>query len=306
MSKLGVVCLCLVILGLGAEFYLAAKSGMRRGEIADALRKAVDESEKAIAAQAKAQAEATEARQALALTKLGWGYEWTLPGGNPAPVQAAAGGKLMVTGLGSDARLEPLNVTDAAGQPQIAAPVVHVFKGDGQGGSIYIGEFKAESVSPTSCVLAPQWNVSADDLQQWDFSQGSRFRSQIPAGGRSAVENLHQTIQRTREQILQTELRTQEQQRLNAAAEAALTVRKNELLGDATAADNADHPEYKLGLVQALEDLEEERNAVQVAVDQLRRLIKSATKSREELVSTLKQMASQSRPSGTKLSQRAE
>ena len=307
MSKLGLVCLCLVVLALGAEFYIAAKLGMRRGEVADELRKVMDDSEKAIAALEKAQTEATETRQALALTKLGWGYEWEMGGGNPSPVQAGAG-KLRVTGLGINAGLVPLNVLDAAGQPQIVAPVVHVFKGDGNSGSIYIGEFKADvdQLTADSCVLSPQWNISADDVQEWDFSNGSRFRTQIPAGGRSAVENLLQTIQRTNEQIVQTGFRIQEQQRLNVAAEAALATRRNELLGDPAAADNADHPEYKLGLVQALEDLEEERNGVQVAVDRLRRLIKSAAKAREGLVAGLKQVASQPRKSGTQLSQRAE
>jgi len=71
MSKLGLVCLCLVVLGLGAEFYIAAKLGMRRGEVAEELRKVMDDSEKAIVALEKAQTEAKEARQTLALTKLG-------------------------------------------------------------------------------------------------------------------------------------------------------------------------------------------------------------------------------------------
>ena len=91
-----------------------------------------------------------------------------------------------------------------------------------------------------------------------------------------------------------------------STAAATLAIRRNELLGDANAADNADHPEYKLGLVQALEDLEEERNGVQVAVDRLRRLIQSATKAREGLVDFLKQIASQPKKSGTQLSQRAD
>ena len=308
MSKLGLVCLCLVVLGLSAEFYIAAKFGMRRGEVADELRKASAASELAIVAHAEAKTKATEARQALALTNLGWGYEWTLPGGNPGPVQKNAGGQLMVTGLGSKNGLERLDLTDATGKAQIIPPVVHVFKSNGPGPSTYVGEFRADLqyLTQDSCVLTPQWFISSEDLQEWDFTGGARFRSQIPAGGRSAVENLHQTIQRTREQMFQTGLRIQEQQRLNAAATAALGIRKNELLGDTAAADNADHPEYKLGLVQALEDLEEERNGVQVAVDRLRRLIKTATKAREGLVDSLKQIAAQPRKSGTKLSQRAE
>jgi hypothetical protein len=307
MSKLGLVCLWLVLISLIAEFYIAAKLGMRKVEVAEELRKAMAASAASTVAYDDAEAKVVDARQALALVKLGWGFEWVLPGGNPAPVQGNAG-KLMVSGLGTNQRLKPLETVDATGQQRIAPPIVHVFKGDEQGGSIYIGEFRADldQLTADSCVLTPQWNVSAQDLQEWDFRFGSRFRTSIPPGGQTGVENLHLTIQRTREQIFQTGLRIEEQQRLNAAAEAALQGRRNELLGDPNAEANADHPEYSLGLVQALEDLEEERNAVQLAVDQLRRLIKKATESRESLMDSLKQVVSSAQPSAARLSQRPE
>jgi hypothetical protein len=58
--------------------------------------------------------------------------------------------------------------------------------------------------------------------------------------------------------------------------------------------------------MKALEDLEEERNAVQLAVDQLRRLVKVATESRQQNVESIQQLASKLQSSSTRVTQRAE
>ncbi len=310
MSKLGLTCLILVLIGLAAESYIGAKLGMRRGEVDDQLRKAIVDSEKAIEANSKAVSELGEAHQLLASTKIGWGREWNFPaGGNVGSVQLV-GAKLAVTGLGTANGLVAEMIKDASGQERYASPVVHVFALNGQGGSVYIGEFVAgigpNELSEQNATLTPTWNVSAQEVASWNFTAGVRLRSQIPAGARASVENAHQTITRTFEQLTQTGLRIEEQKGLNEKADLALAGRKNELLGDPAAADIDDHPEYKLGLVQALENLEEERNAVQVAVDELRRLIKTASEYRQQQMDTLKQVVSQMRQSGTKLSKRSE
>ena len=310
MSRLGLVCLSLVLIGLAAESYIAAKLGLRRGEVEDQLRKAFTDTEKAQEAHKKSSSELSEARQKLAATKLGWGYEWNFPaGGNVGSVQAV-GARLAVTGLGTANGLVAAQVTDASGQQRLVPPVVHVFTDNGQGGSIYIGEFiagiGANELTEQNATLTPSWSVSPQEIASWDFSKGARPRSQIPAGGRAAVENLHQTIQRTFSQLSQTALRIEEQKRLTDAAAVALQTRKNELLGDPEAADNIEHPEYQLGLVQALVNIEEERNAVQAGVDQLRRLLKAAAALRTEYLENLKQIALQLKTSTTKVSQRTE
>lgn len=312
MSKLRIVGYLLVIIGLIVEAVYAAKLGMRRGEVEDQLRVVIPDSEKAIELNLKSKSELSESRQLLANAKLGWGYEWTFPaGGNVGSVQVV-GGRLAVTGLGTSNGLVPVLIEDPANNnaARPGQPVVHVFALNGQGGSSYIGEFVAgigpNELSEQNATLIPIWNVTPQEMATWDFSGGVRMRSQIPAGGRSATGNLHQTIQRTYEQLTQTALRLEEQKRLSDAADAALTVRRNELLGDPNGPDNADHPEYKVGLVQALQDLEEERNAVQVAVDQLRRLIKTAAEFRQQQVDSLKQIVSSVEKSETRLSQSAE
>jgi hypothetical protein len=310
MSRLGLVCLILVLLGLGAESYIAAKLGLRRGEVEDQLRKAIADTETATTGLAKAKVELGDSQQKLQSVKVGWGYEWNFPaGGNAGSVQVVQG-RLAVNGLGTSNGLTRRQITDASGQARELAPVVHVFTDNGQGGSRYIGEFSAD-ISPnglneTTCVLIPTWAASPEEQQTWNFAGAVRMRSQTPAGERSAVEHLHQTIQLTYSQITQTGLRTEEQKRLTTAAEEALQARKNELLGDSAAAENPDHPEYKLGLVQTLVDVEEERNAVQFAVDELRRQLKVASEFRTQQLDALKQIAAKLSSPETKVSQRTK
>lgn len=111
MSRLGIVCGTLVIIGLLVEFWLVAKLGYRRAEVGEKLREATVKSEKAVAEFDRAAADLRTAEVNLAALKLGWGYEFQFAPANPAPVQNQ-GGKLFVTGLGSStAALQPRKVT---------------------------------------------------------------------------------------------------------------------------------------------------------------------------------------------------
>lgn len=310
MSRLGLVCLSVVLIGLVAEFYFAGKLAVFRATEHDLLRKAVSETEKAQETYDRARNELSDARQKLAEMKSGWGYEWTFPpGGNVGSVQFV-NGRLAVNGVGTGNGLTIEPVTDANGQQRQVAPVVHVFTENAQGGSLYVGEFVAGinpgELTQTTCMLTPTWRVSPQEASTWNFTGTVRLRSQIPAGGRAAVDNLQQTINRTFSQLEQTNLRIAEQQRLTESSQAALVVRRSELLGDPAAEDNPEHPEYKLGLVRALVDIEEERNSIQLGVDGLRRLIKNAMEFRNQQLDQLKQLVTQLRRSGTQVSQRAE
>ena len=116
MSRLGLVCLILVLLGLGAESYIAAKLGLRRGEVEDQLRKAIADTETATTGLAKAKVELGDSQQKLQSVKVGWGYEWNFPaGGNAGSVQVVQG-RLAVNGLGTSNGLVRRQVTDASGQ----------------------------------------------------------------------------------------------------------------------------------------------------------------------------------------------
>lgn len=306
MSRLGIVCGTLVIIGLLVEFWLVAKLGYRRGEVAEKLRAATLKSEQALVEFDKAADELKTAEVNLGALKLGWGYEFQFAPANPAPVQNQ-GGRLFVTGLGAATKaLEPRTVTGADGQETKVAPPMHVFADNGQGKVVYTGEFRLgmgpNELGEQTCVLYPTWNVSPDEMASWNFSNGVRIRTQIPPGGRAEIDSLNQTIQRSAGQLAQLNTRTENQKLLRADADKALQARRNELLGDAEGADVAERPEFKVGLVQAIEDTEEERNAFQVAVDSIRRHIQQAIANRSQLVERLKEIAANASKPVTKIS----
>lgn len=306
MSRLGIVCGSLVIIGLLVEFWLAAKLGYRRGEVAEKLRAAIEKSEKAVAEYEKSATDLKTGEVNLASLKLGWGHEWTFPAANPAPVQNQ-GGKLFVTGLGSSTRGLELNpVVGANGQQQMAAPPIHVFADNGQGKVIYTGEFRLgigpNELGETTCVLYPTWKVTPQEMASWNFTSGVRIRTQIPSGGRGEIDNLNQTIARSVEQFNQLNTRIEDQKKLRADADQELQGRKNELLGDANGVVVAERPEFVDGLVKAIEDIEEERNAVQIAVDSIRRTILKAIKTRTESVDGVKKLAANAAKPVTKVS----
>ena len=277
----------LVVLGLGGQLYLGGKVLKRRFDIEADLAKSISDANKAIDAEASAKLELNTARTALATAKLGWGNEWNFPaGGNVGAVQVVAGGNLNVSGLGANTGLRAVDVN---GTP--SNPAVHVFGFNAQNQPVYLGEFHAPvaQIAATNCVLVPSSSLNIEDIGQFDFSRGIRMRAEIPAGPRRSVENLAQNIRRSVEK-----------------RDLAIVNGKRELLGDPNGADVAEHPEYRVGLMKALEDLEEERNAVQLAVDQLRRLVKSATETREQNVESIQQLASKLQNNSTRVTQRAE
>lgn len=306
MSRLGIVCGSLVIIGLLVEFWLAAKLGYRRGEVAEKLRAATEKSEKAVAEYEKSAMDLKTGEVNLAALKLGWGHEWTFPAANPAQVQNQ-GGKLFVTGLGSSTKgLELNRVTGEDGQEKMAAPPIHVFADNGQGKVIYTGEFilgiGPNELGETTCVLYPTWKVTPQEMASWNFTNGVRIRTQIPSGGRGEIDNLNQTIARSVEQFNQLTSRIEDQKKLRLDADQELQGRKNELLGDPNGVVVAERPEFVDGLVKAIENIEEERNAIQIAVDSIRRNILKAVKTRTESVEGVKELAANAAKPVTKVS----
>ncbi len=289
MNRTGKVCLFLTLVCMVAGFYLAARLGNYANSWSVKLRDARVAGEKAVAAGETAALDLKVAQAELARTKLGWGYEWTFPpNGNVGEIQIK-GTSLLVTGLGRANGLVERRV-DVDGQPQIVAPTVHVFALNGQGGSAYIGEFMADpqQLGDTNATLVPTWFVTTAELGTWNFAQGVRMRSQVPAAERAAVEGLNQALRRTTELFEETQANIKEQQDLITAAQLQLQTRRGELLGNPALAPIEDRPEHTAGLVQALENLEETRNAAQLKIDQLRRSILSETASRGSLFDEVK------------------
>lgn len=296
----------LVLAGLGTEFYFAGRVLKRRFNIETAFAKAVVESQKAIKAEVDARTALTTAKSELVSAKLGWGYEWEFPaGGNIGSVSVVRGTSLNVNGLGKSNGLVPVTKPGTTDQ---FPPIAHVFTLNDQNQVVYIGEFAArlDQLQDTNCILEPTWVPEPLEMAGWDFSRGARIRSQIPPGPRNSFSGLNQTILRSFQQASLTDIHIEDQKRLNAAAEEGLNVRKRELTGDPNGPEIAEHSEYRLGLVTALKNQEEERNAVQAEVDNLRRRLKTATELRQSQMEDVRRKAGAGSPPSARLSQRPE
>lgn len=290
----------LVLVGLGAEFYFAAAVLKRRFNIETQLAKAIADTTSAIAAENQANLDLVAAKANLFSVKNGWNSEWELPGS--VGIRKVAPGRLSVSGLGKGNLQNVTDPSQVGGQflaPVIKpedgseiAPVVHVFALTAQNESVYIGEFSArlDQLQATTCVLEPTWRLLATDFETWNFDNGVRFRREVPPGPRNAFANINQTIFRSLEKELTTVLHIEKQKVLNAAATAGLDKRKRELSGDPDGPDVPDHPEYRIGLVAAVRDSEENRNGVQADVDSLRRNLLQATAQRSSLLDSIRQI----------------
>lgn len=294
MSTLGKVCLVLTILCLIGGAILAGMLGGTANSWSVKLRTAKEKSQKEIAAAEQSYNDLRAAEAELARKKLGWGFEWTFPGdGSIQPVPAT--GELIVRGLGRSNGLTIGQATNEAGQQVPVIPIVHVFApgADGQS-TVYIGEFRADEnrLGDTDCVLIPTLAPSAQEVANWNMGiAGARLRSIVPAPERATIDGLVASIRRNMGTAQQLEASIRDQAALLEAAKAQLAVRKGELLGNADARLIDDRPEFKIGLLKALEGIEEERNGVQVAVDELRRMIKSEAEKRTETLGQLQELA---------------
>lgn len=220
---------------------------------------------------------------------IGWDRTWQA---QPGQVQAR-NDQLILTSIGTQQGMVPGQTTDAAGQNQTVAPVIHAFYGGGETGTTYVGEFKASDIQPNQTVLTPVHPVV--DRANWDMNAPWRFRSIIPGALRARGDELHSLIVQTQNAIGATNTNIQTQTALLQQAQTALDVRKAELLGNPNREAVAARPEFNEGLLKVTEQVEEERNNLLLDVDQLRRGIKSSGEERDRQVQAL-QEATQALP----------
>jgi hypothetical protein len=168
-------------------------------------------------------------------------------------------------------------------------PVVHAFYGGGESGFTYAGEFIApqNGLTANSAVLQPVHPVTPQEAAAWPVNAAWRLRGIIPSGDRTSIDELFRRRVRTFELTQQTVANITRQQGLLQAADNALSVRNGELLGNPAGIVDPERPEFVVGLLQAIEDFEEERNQLQLDVDYLRRALKASSDERNRKLEAL-------------------
>ncbi|MBL8814627.1 MAG: hypothetical protein JNL58_01260 [Planctomyces sp.] len=309
MSTLGKVCLVLTILALIGGAILGGMLGGTANSWAVKLRDAKEKSKKEIESAEKSYADLRAAEAELARKKLGWGYEWTFAGDGSIQITQATG-ELTIRGLGKANGLTVGQTTTENGQQVPVIPIVHVFAPSNDNTSVvYIGEFRANVnlLGDTDCVLVPTWTPNPQEVAGWNMTgMGARLRSIVPPTERAEIDGLVQTIIRGMNSRNQLDASIKSQTALYQAAVQQREVRKGELLGNEDVPLIEDRPEFRIGLLKALENLEEERNGVQVAVDTLRRMIKTEADKRSETLGQLQELAEKLPEPSSRVSKRQD
>ncbi len=184
-----------------------------------------------------------------------------------------------------------------------ALPVVHGFRQLGES-YIYAGPFVAVSPpGPATMTVKPMWKpfpvAQGTDERQWGIETAKwqngqwRFRSQIPGGDKRRFEALAARASASVVRFFEIKKSVFKQDGLLKSAEEQARLRQNELLGSDDEDIELDplRPELKNGLVRAIEDEEEARNATQLEVDALRRAILEQNAERNSLKGSIETSA---------------
>jgi hypothetical protein len=221
----------------------------------------------------------------LANTVLGWGRYWNVPAGDVQvnPNQAV----VQVNNFGTASGFAIPNA-----QPD-QLPTAYVFRQDGVGGeSRFLGAFQPaggqllETAVPLQLVRPPRpgetatWQGNADSI--W------RIRMQIPVYYKNFMADRDTEFNRLDERLAAKQGNRDLQQKLIDVAQLHLNFRMTELLGPdnapAQVAEDDSFPEFKVGLVRAIENERQQRDRELAVLYDLRRQTKTATDRLEFLV----------------------
>lgn len=228
---------------------------------------------------------------------IGWGQFWNIPERGPNAPQNAPqinidnAGRLKTTNLGASQGIKQRQFRDEQGAGKTMTPVIHAFVA-GAEGYIYAGEYIATQTTDSSAVLEPVHKLG-DRLQFLRQNIGSswRLRTLVPTAQRLTTDELHDRFRRTNEMTQRASANIERQQRLFEEAEVAYNTRRGELLGDETREAVKERPEFTKGLLKVVEETEEQRNQLQLDVDEMRRRINAAIEEQSRYIESLNEKA---------------
>jgi hypothetical protein len=264
MHTSGKVLAWFVVVGSLAAIYLSAKTlGVRKAWMEAAQKNEADflKNQEQIFAKTR---ELTAKRAELARTMLGWDNYWP-----EVDVRVNADGTIL-TGLGTTLGLKP-------------DQVVYVFAPQADGSSKYVGDFKLNNVRETQSGGKANWFLHAGDLTPGQFK--ARLRTMIPNQHQARLGALDQQLLAANLVVVSNQAELERQAELLKQSEQLIAKRLSEINGDADLQGKKLPEVHVKGLLAAMRDEEEARNAALIESDQLMRDLKHT---REEFMRTLK------------------
>jgi hypothetical protein len=151
---------------------------------------------------------------------------------------------------------------------------LHGFEIAADGSSIYRGSFSPIEVRDTSATMKPNWRATPEDVGTWQPGLW-RWRNTIPAGYQENFDRQLLANLKLEETLGDRRLTLAGQKQLFELANEGLKLREAELLGgEILGKAESVEPEFREGLVSAVEQEEEARNQKLQKVDELRRKVR--------------------------------
>lgn len=161
--------------------------------------------------------------------------------------------------------------------------MMHGFEIQADGSSIFRGSFLPVEVRDVNASLRPSWRATADDISQWQPGNW-RWRNALPSGYQENFDRQLLAILKLEETLADRKLTLSIEQDLLEKENQFLKLREAELLGgDLLEGTEGADPEFRDGLVAAVEQAEEDRNKSLVEVDDLRHKVRSTQAEIERL-----------------------
>jgi hypothetical protein len=251
----GKIAVGLVVFGIAIAIYMSARAfGVR-----DAWMQLAQKNEGEIKKNDEIIAEKTrrfeDDRAKLARTMHGWDRYWV-----DVPAAVNQQGDLSLQ-LGTDRGLQP-------------DQVVYVFVPKEDGTSIYAGDFKVARAAANQVQARPNSRRRSGDVKPWQSTV--RVRSLLPIQYLARLETLNQQLLAAELTIATNKDEVERQGKLFDQTEKLIATRMSEINGNPDLAGKSIPSVHIKGLLTAIVDEEEARNASLIEADGLRRALKQA------------------------------
>ncbi len=151
------------------------------------------------------------------------------------------------------------------------------------GTSVYRGSFSVAAVQNVAATLKPNWRATPEEVRTWQPGNW-RWRNAIPSGYQDNFERQLLTVVKNEETLKSRLAKLAGQKDLLVKASESLKQREAELVGGAGLGKGINvEPEFRDGLVAAVEKTEEDRNRVLQKIDELRRKVRDVQADIEQL-----------------------
>jgi hypothetical protein len=266
MHTFGKVCLGLSVAFMLAGVWLTSELYTARAHFVDRKVKAEAKLAQNELDLEKLRFEASDTRHELASTLLSWDRFW-----DNVDVEDGQQKNTLEIYVGTNQGIRPLEELE----DQTKQQVVYCFQPGENGDYRYVGDFRVTNVQNDKAALTPNWEVTAGESETWNTENKWRVRALVPSQFQAVFNGRRNQLTAARELSKSKQADLAKQEELLTAVRKRFDDRIVEIDGPkADVSDPDSRPrEDVVGLLSALEEADEKRNAKLFQADHLRRVL---------------------------------